>query len=69
MSPSESATMDAMLIARGYKIIGPVSPAIDGATDDEVSMIFAGDVKGALRDMYRSIAASQPAVQPESAAS
>ena len=68
MSPSEYAEMDAMLIARGYKIVGRVSPAIDGATDDEIDLLFGDRQQWAARELRR-MAVSQPALEPESAVS
>lgn len=58
MSPSESAAIDAVLIARGYRIVGNLSPDIDGATDDEAAMLFPGDVKAAIRELRKP--ASEP---------
>lgn len=64
MTPAESDAIDAVLIARGYRIIGNVSPDVNGATDEEVAMLFVGDVKGAIRDLIRASLAREVERKP-----
>lgn len=60
------AAFDARAAARGVRFIGSVSPDVSGATDDEVAMLFVGDVKGVLRDLRR-LSASVETVEAQTA--
>ena len=59
MSPSDDRAFEELMARRGFRIIGSVSPDVDGATEDEVAMLFPGDVKAAIRDFCAAHSSSR----------
>lgn len=53
MTLDEELAFEAVMVARGFRVIGALSPDADTCTDAELDLLFPVDVTGVLRDILR----------------